>query len=177
MDQREEKWLQEIRDSFMDGLDEESLETEESRQLYAAGLEDTVLECAEDKKRFATEFEKNSRAKGAHWPENLFDDVFRLKWVELKDSVDGESLEKALSLQLEMLTERESKMIELFYKEEKGLIEIAEEFNVFYPEIYSVLWKALIAIRRRHRSRRLTPYIAKSEDEPDPYGFNDYKEE
>ncbi len=177
MDKKEEKWLQEIRDSFMDGLDEEAFETEETRQLYAAGLEDTVLECAEDKKRYATEFEKNSRAKNAHWPENLIDDVFRLKWVELKDSVNGESVEEVLTGLLDTLTERESKMIELFYKEEKGLIEIAEEFNVFYPEIYSVLWKALIAIRRRHRSRRLTPYIAKSEDEPDPYAFNDDKED
>ncbi len=172
MDEKEEKWLQEIRDSFMDGLDEEAFETEETRQLYAAGLEDTVLECAENKKRHAMEFEKKSREKGAHWPENLIGDAFRLKWVELKDSVNGESVGKVLTGLLDTLTEREDKMIELFYKEEKGLIEISEEFNVFYPEIYSILWQALVKLRYPSRAKRIVPYIVKSEEEPDPYGFN-----
>ena len=172
MDEKEAKWLQEIRDSLMEGLDEEALETEETRQLYAAGLEDTVLALAEDKKRYAAEFEKSSRAKNARWPENLIDDVFRLKWAELKESAEGERLDETLSRLLETLTEREGIVIQKFYKEEKSLKELGDEFSVFYPEIYGILQKALNKLRHPSRSRRIGAFIVKSEDEPDPYGFN-----
>lgn len=161
MDEREAKWMEELRED----LGYETIEDE--------GL----VDFAEERKRVTLRFEECIRARGSHWPENLVEGIFRLKSVELKESVDGVSLEETLSDVLDMLSPRENIVIQKFYREEKSLKELGDEFNVFYQDIYSVLSRAHETLRRPVRARRISAYIAKSEDDPDPYGFNDDEEE
>lgn len=112
------------------------------------------------------EYEASTRPAGMHWPEDFAASILGLEWVELKESVDGKSVEEALSDLLDTLTPRENKVIQLFYKEEKGLIEIGKEFNVSYAEVRSVLAKGLRKLLHPSRAKRLAACIEKSDKEP-----------
>ena len=78
----------------------------------------------------------------------------------------GESVEEVLSGLLDTLTPRESKVIELFYKEEKGLFEIADEFNVSGMKIRITLAKGTRKLLQPARAKRLAAFVEKSDKEP-----------
>ena len=89
-----------------------------------------------------------------------------LKWVELKKDDNGESVEKELTWLLDSLTPRESKVIQMFYKEEKGIFEIAEEFNVSYMKIRSILAKGSRKLRHPSRANPLAALVETSDKDP-----------
>ena len=141
----------------------EGLRKDPMYELY----NDTQLAAfAEEIKQDLMDYEASVRPSGMHWPENLVAAILGLKWVELKKSADGESVEEVLSGLLDTLTPRESKVIELFYKEEKGLFEIADEFNVSGMKIRITLAKGTRKLLQPARAKRLAALVEKSDKEP-----------
>ena len=125
-----------------------------------------IAAIAEEIKQDISDYEASARPAGTHWPENLVASILGLKWAKLKESVGGESVEEVLSGLLDTLTPRESKVIELFYKEEKSLFEIAEEFDVSYATIRSILAQGTGKLCRPSRARSLAACVEKSDREP-----------
>ncbi len=125
-----------------------------------------IAAIAEEIKQDISDYEASARPAGTHWPENLVASILGLKWAKLKESVGGESVEEVLSGLLDTLTPRESKVIELFYKEEKSLFEIAEEFNVSYAMVRSVLAQGTGKLCHPSRSKHLAACVEKSDKEP-----------
>ena len=134
--------------------------------MYELYDDEKLAAFAEEIKQEISDYEASARPAGTHWPENLVASILGLKWVELKESVDGESVEEVLSGLFDTLTPRESKVIQMFYKEEKSLFEIADEFNVSYATIRSVLAQGTGKLCHPSRSKHLAECIEKSDKEP-----------
>lgn len=141
----------------------EELRREPMYELYDDA---ELMAVAREIERELTDYEADMRPAGMHWPENLIASSLGLGWAELKESVDGASVEKVLSDLLNSLTERECKIVKLFYKEEKSLFEIAEEFDVSYATIRSILAQGTGKLCRPSRARSLAACVEKSDREP-----------
>lgn len=85
----------------------------------------------------------------APWPYNLLDDIFREPWdtVLTKDQTDG--LEKAL----EILTQREEKAVDAYYKRGLNLEQAGREFNVTRERFRQILAKGVRKLRNPARKK------------------------
>ena len=70
--------------------------------MYELYDDEKLAAFAEEIKQEISDYEASARPAGTHWPENLVASILGLKWVELKESVDGESVEKKASLRSQM---------------------------------------------------------------------------
>lgn len=160
MDEKEAKWLEELRQDLG----------------YLTIEDEGLVEFAEECKQNSLNYERHMRARGSHWPENFVEALFRYRAVKLKDSVDGKQFDEVVSDILETIAPRGAFVIREFFREEKSFKEIGDECDVFFREIESVMGRAFGRLRHPARAKRILAFVETSEDDPDPHGLQENKE-
>ncbi len=128
--------------------------------MYELCNDEQLAAFAEEIQKEVLDYEARMRKADTPWPENLIVCILDLKWVKLRESVEEE-----LSELLDTLTARESKIIEMFYKEGKGIFEIAEEFNVSYAMIRFILARGTGKLRQPARAKWLAELVEEADKE------------
>ena len=129
-----------------------------------AGFDQEMMEkFVEEDKRSAREFEQKVRANGTHWPENFLRAALDLKSLELKDNVDGKSIDETISELVDKMPSRRATAVRMFFKEEKSLQEVGEELDTVFWNVRVILKQACRYIVLPNRFFRYKNYIVSME--------------
>lgn len=111
----------------------------------------------------ALEFEQSVRANGTHWPENFLRAALNLKSLELRDNVDGKSIDETMSELVDKMSARRATAVRMFFKEEKSLKEVGDELDTVYWCVRNILYGAFRYITIPSRLFRYKKYIVNME--------------